>query len=153
MALVIALLVATSFWLEACGDHGSSSGLTELTISGSAHEARVRVEIADTPAELETGLSGRSSLPADQGMLFVIEQRGPGFWMKDTRIPLAVAFVNRCGNIVDIQEMEANSLDFHDTPQEFRFGLEVNKGWFSSHGISPGDRVQLPPDLRSSGCP
>jgi uncharacterized membrane protein (UPF0127 family) len=85
-------------------------------------------------------------------MLFVIEQRGPGFWMKDVNFPLTVAFIDRCGKIVDIQDMEPNSLEFHDTQHDFRFGLEVNGGWFESHSVNVGDRIKLPPALRSSDC-
>jgi uncharacterized membrane protein (UPF0127 family) len=85
-------------------------------------------------------------------MLFVIEQRGAGFWMKDTTIPLSVAFIAPCGEIVHIAHMEPLTLQLHSTPLEYRFGLEVNRGWFEAHAIAIGDTVKLPEELRVSGC-
>src|SRR5258707_1045665 len=99
-----ALLVALACLAVAgCGGQSSVTSLRIDRQSGGA--VKVAVEIANTPATLERGLEGRTALPEGRGMLFVIEQRGPGFWMKDVSFPLSVAFVDRCGAIVDIQDM------------------------------------------------
>lgn len=149
-----ALGVSAVTLLIAVACQRGDGGLTRLQIQrASGGSAALQAEIADTPEELQKGLAGRSGLATDRGMLFVIEKRGPGFWMKDVSIPLSVAFVGRCGEIVDIQDMEPLNLFFHDTPYDFRFGLEVNGGWFGSHAVRVGDRLVLPGALRSKDCP
>jgi uncharacterized membrane protein (UPF0127 family) len=72
----------------------------------------------------------------------------PGFWMKDTLIPLSAAFIERCGEIVAIVDMEPQSLQIHNTPREYWFGLETNQGWYGRHTIAVGDSVELPSDLK-----
>ncbi|MPZ48784.1 MAG: DUF192 domain-containing protein [Dehalococcoidia bacterium] len=129
------------------------SGETLLCLTNQAGEtARLDIELADTNEERTKGLSMRASLPEDTGMLFVIERRGPGFWMKDTTIPLSVAFVAPCGEIVHLADMEPLSLTIHGTPLEYRFGLEVNQGWFATNGISVGDKLELPASLLPEAC-
>lgn len=120
--------------------------------TGASTNAYLEVEIADTEPERNVGLSGRSSLGANDGMLFVIPVRGPGFWMKDTTIPLSVAFIGNCGEIVAIADMQPLSLEIHGTDRAYSFGLEVNQGWFGSHGIDVGDKVNLPSEVRPAGC-
>ena len=147
--LVIAVLVAI-----ACGDDGDDDGLlTTLEIARmDGSSAKLRVEIADTRAERVRGLANRASLAADRGMLFVIEQRSSGFWMKDVAFDLSVAFLARCGEILDIQDMEAGSLELHQSATDYRFGLEVNRGWFAAAGLGVGDAVILPPGLTPTDC-
>jgi hypothetical protein len=149
LGLLLLLMVAAS----ACS--GSPSGEPNDTISltsTSGRTARLRIEVADTQEERQKGLSMRESLDANAGMLFVIEQRGPGFWMKDTTIPLSVAFIAACGEIVAIADMQPLSLQIHTTERDYRFGLEVNQGWFARNGIAVGDRVQIPAAYRQPGC-
>src|SRR5262249_22137789 len=112
----------------------------------------LRVEVVRTAEERAKGLSGRKSLDHDAGMLFDIPVRGGGFSMKDTSIPLSVAFIDACGRIVDIQDMQPNAAPLTSSPLTYRFGLEVNQGWFRDHGVSVGDAVSLPPELRQAGC-
>ena len=107
----------------------------------------VRVEIADDAEEMARGLMGRTALAEGAGMLFAYpEERELSFWMKNTLIPLSIAFMDSEGRIVDIQDMEA--LD--DTPPHYasaepaRYALEVNKGFFDERGVEVGDRVRLP---------
>jgi uncharacterized membrane protein (UPF0127 family) len=134
-------------------DSAPDDGRTPLELVGSTGKvARLRVEIADTPESRATGLSGRSSLDKNAGMLFVFDHTGAGFWMKDTLIPLSVAFISDCGRIVAIADMRPQTLDLHNTQEPHRFGLEVNQGWFESNGIAVGDSVRLPQALRGAGC-
>jgi uncharacterized membrane protein (UPF0127 family) len=124
--------------------------LTIVTADGEVH--RLQVEIADTAEERTVGLSGRETIPDDTGMLFINPNQSAGFWMKDTPAPLSIAFLARCGDIVDIQDMEPLSLDLHNTDQEYLFGLEVPQGWFAANNIEPGDLVSIPRDHRPDGC-
>jgi uncharacterized membrane protein (UPF0127 family) len=105
---------------------------------------RLQVELAVTPAERQTGLMARSSLPADQGMLFVFPTPSvDGFWMHDTLIPLSIAWIDRYGNIVDIQEMEPLSDTVHYPSGPYSYALEANAGWFLEHGVGVGQIVTM----------
>ncbi len=106
----------------------------------------VYVEIADTPEEHQRGLMDRQTMPADQGMLFdFASEVQTSFWMHDTLIPLSIAWFTRDGVIVDIQEMEAQSDTLHTPRAPYWYALEMNKGFFTAHGIKTGDTVTLPP--------
>ncbi len=99
------------------------------------------VELARTSQEQETGLMGRTTLPADRGMLFIFPQPGlVGFWMKDTLIALSVAFIDANGQIIDIQEMEPMSETVHQPNRNYLYALEVPKGYFAAKNIKPGDK-------------
>ena len=118
-----------------------------MAIDADAGDVQVRVEVADEMDEMQKGLMGRTALAEDAGMLFVYpEERELSFWMKDTLIPLSIAFMDSEGRIVDIQEMKA--LD--DTPPHYtsaepaRYALEANKGFFAERGVEVGDRAELP---------
>lgn len=103
------------------------------------------VEIADDEAERACGLSHRDSLAADHGMLFVFH--GPvnqAFWMKDTRLPLSIAFLDARGRILDLQDMVPDDGQRLYAPGgAYHYALETNQGWFEAHGIRVGDRVLL----------
>jgi uncharacterized membrane protein (UPF0127 family) len=118
-----------------------------LTISGDGPEVRVRVEIAETPEEKARGLMGRRSLPPDAGMVFLEEEPvSSGFWMKDTLIPLSIAFWDRDGRIFRILDMEPcleDSCPTYDPRGPWVGALEVNQGFFEEHGIQVGDKVDL----------
>lgn len=107
----------------------------------------VTVEVAENPEQHEQGLAGRESLPQDHGMVFVFfEQRESGFWMKDTAIPLSVAFFDAGGTIVDILDMEPCRKDpcpVYVPDEPYMGALEVNQGAFEEWDISEGDHVQL----------
>jgi uncharacterized membrane protein (UPF0127 family) len=121
-----------------------------MTITNSAGErVEVPVEIAATDAERETGLMGRTSLPEDAGMLFVFDQdQQLAFWMKDTLIPLSIAYIDGGGRIVDIQDMQPLDETPHPSAAPARYALEVNQGFFKERGVEVGDRVELPPEAQ-----
>ena len=84
----------------------------------------------------------RKSLPREEGMLFVFED--PGYyamWMKNTLIPLSVAFVDREGVILNIADMQPQTLDSHLANGPALYAIEANLGWFASHQIHAGDKV------------
>ena len=131
----------------ACGgddDGGVSTATIVLTDDGGSRQ-ELTVELARTPAERSRGLMSREELQEDGGMLYVFPQdTETAFWMKDTLIPLSIAFIAEDGAILDVQDMEALSEELHRSPQPHRYALEVNQGWFQEHGFEIGDRVEIP---------
>jgi uncharacterized membrane protein (UPF0127 family) len=119
-----------------------------VTIDASGgEEVEVRVEIADTDPERQRGLMGRTALPEDQGMLFVFGgEQELSFWMRNTLIPLSIAYIDSEGRIVDIQDMKPLDDDppHYVSAEPARYALEVNQGFFEEHGIEVGDRAELP---------
>ena len=156
LTVTIVGLVALALFLGSLSSDAQTSEsverepLTIVTLEGDI--VRLEIEVAETPEERSTGLSGREEVPEDTGMLFINPNSNTGFWMKDTQVPLSVAFLARCGEIVDIQHMEPLSLDVHNTDQDYEFGLEVPQGWFEDNGVEAGDLVSIPRDYRPDGC-
>jgi len=126
----------------------TTSGLRTLFIEASGgKKVEVRVEVADDLAEQAKGLMDRTALGENRGMLFVFpEERELSFWMKNTLIPLSIAFIDSEERIVDIQDMKP--LD--DEPPNYvsaepaQCALEVNQGFFEKRGVKVGDRVEVP---------
>ena len=105
----------------------------------------VRVEIATTTAEKQRGLMGRTALAEDAGMLFVFDREQQlSFWMKDTLIPLSIAYINESGRIADIQNMQPLDETPHPSAEPAKYALEVNQGFFNEHGVEVGNKVSLP---------
>jgi uncharacterized membrane protein (UPF0127 family) len=106
--------------------------------------AVILAEIASSDEQRRRGLMGRKSLADGEGMLFVFEtDRILSFWMKDTLIPLSIAFIAYDGRILEIHDMEIKSLRPVQSARSARYALEVPQGWFSRAGIGPGDTVEL----------
>ena len=118
-----------------------------LTITGGGPAVRVRVEIAETPEAKVRGLMGRRSLAPDAGMVFLEEEPiASGFWMKDTLIPLSVAFWDNEGRIFRIFDMEPcpeEPCPTYSPDGEWVGAVEVNQGFFDQRGVEVGDRVDL----------
>ncbi|CAN5321996.1 hypothetical protein BH11PSE9_BH11PSE9_20060 [soil metagenome] len=116
------------------------------TIQLTAGMHLIKAELAQTPEQREIGLMFRKAMGANEGMLFAFERPGQQcFWMKNTLIPLAVAFVADDGSIVNIDAMKPQTLDSHCSTKEVRFVLEMNEGWFGKHGIKAGFKLQGAP--------
>ena len=104
---------------------------------------RIRVEVASTPESRALGLMQRSYLCDDCGMLFVFDKADKyNFWMKDTPLPLSIAFIAADGSILNIEEMQPDSTDSHLSQGDALYALEMNSGWFARNGLAPGDKVQ-----------
>jgi hypothetical protein len=102
----------------------------------------VRAELADTEQARMTGLMFRERLPENAGMLFVYEREDRhAMWMKNTYVPLSVAFIDRRGVILNIEDMEPQTLDSHAAAGLAKYALEMNRGWFEKRGIKRGDKV------------
>lgn len=104
----------------------------------------IRVEVAKTPEERANGLMGRKHLGEDEGMLFIFETEDyHGFWMKNTRIPLSIAFIDKEGRIVRITDMKPLTLESHSPPKPILYALEMERGWFQANDIKVGDIVRF----------
>ncbi len=102
----------------------------------------LQVEIAATPEQRERGLMQRDTLPADGGMVFVFERAGRHcFWMRNTPLPLSIAFADPDGHIVSLADMQPNTDTPHCPNVDVRYALEVSQGGFQSRGIVPGARI------------
>lgn len=100
----------------------------------------LKAEVAATPAAREQGLMRRPALPENQGMLFVFPEPGRVcMWMKDTLIPLSVAFMDAQGRIINISDMQPGSLAVHCAEAPARYALEMNRGWFAKRSVQAGD--------------
>jgi uncharacterized membrane protein (UPF0127 family) len=110
----------------------------ELRINGH----RVVAEVAATEASRTTGLMNRFSLQSDHGMLFVFKEAQPqAFWMKNTYVPLSIAFIGSDGRILNIDDMAPQTENTHPSRGRALYALEMKKGWFAGRGIGPGDDV------------
>jgi uncharacterized membrane protein (UPF0127 family) len=128
--------------LAGCGGEGPVA-----TIDTGERVVRVDVELAESPEERRQGLMGRESLADDAGMLFLYaEDHRGGFWMKDTPIPLSIAFLDESGTVLAILDMdpcEADPCPSYDPGVAYRSALEVNQGAFADWGVEPGDVIVL----------
>jgi len=168
---VLALLLASLLLTAGCGGGEKSSTTSEDTqatqagappetttatgpgtpettlaiISSLGERVIVRVEVADTNEERARGLMERPELAEDAGMLFVLDRpQKPGFWMRNTLVPLSIAFIDADGRIVDIQDMEPLDETRHFPAEPASYALEVNQGFFRERGVEVGNMVELP---------
>jgi len=124
-----------------------AQSLPTIQLSVGGH--KVVAEVARTPAELATGLMWRFSLRPDHGMLFVYDQpRLMSFWMRNTFIPLSIAFIDAEGRILNIEDMAPQNEQLHWSRAPGLYALEMRKGWFAEHRIGPGATVEGLPKPR-----
>jgi uncharacterized membrane protein (UPF0127 family) len=155
------LVLAMGVLLAACGDNDAGSPASgqagpspEVTFAHSTAlldteegSVLINVEVAENDAQRRLGLMNRTALDADSGMVFVFfEPTRGGFWMKDTLIPLSIAFFDIDGKILKILDMEPCKRDpcrSYDPDVTYRGALEVNQGAFRDWGVREGDFVRL----------
>jgi uncharacterized membrane protein (UPF0127 family) len=145
-AILLALLLA---WASASGAAPEFKRGTVTLVDG-ARRVTLEVEVADTVTTRARGLMYRTWLPEFSGMLFVFEApQRLAFWMKNTYIPLSIAFIDRHWRIVDIQDMDppapGGEIPIYLSRQEAQYALEVNQGFFARHGIGLGAQVAYRP--------
>lgn len=118
-----------------------------VTLSDGAEAVEVPVLVADEPELRSRGLMFREEYPADAGMLFVFEAPTRGsFWMKNTLIPLSIAFIDDEGQLLEVHEMapcEEDPCPRYGPDAEYRYALEANRGFFAELGIGPGWRLDI----------
>ncbi|HWC15319.1 MAG TPA: DUF192 domain-containing protein [Actinomycetota bacterium] len=143
--------------LVACGDDATqpaaapspTARLANVLIDTGDDSVLIRAEVADTPELRSRGLSNRDSLADDGGMVFLFfEETTGGFWMKDTTIPLSIAFFDSSGEIIamfDMDPCEADPCKTYDPGVPYRGALEVNQGAFEEWGVEVGHHIRVSP--------
>ncbi|WP_245549238.1 DUF192 domain-containing protein [Noviherbaspirillum massiliense] len=112
------------------------------TISLNAGMHVIKAEVAVTPAQRQQGLMFREKMGPNEGMLFLFDApAGVCMWMKNTLIPLSVAFIEETGKIVNIEDMKPQTTDSHCAKKPIRYALEMNSGWFQQKNIKPGSVI------------
>jgi uncharacterized membrane protein (UPF0127 family) len=136
------LLIAITLSLVALLSGAQPAGRVLRTISLTAGVHLISAEVAADEQAREVGLMYRRGLEPNHGMLFVFD---PAFkacmWMRNTLIPLSVAFIDADGRVVNIEEMQAQTDQIHCARREVPFALEMAKGWFAERGLKPGETV------------
>ena len=138
-ALVVALL-----FCGAASAQTAPQKLPSIRLNAGIHN--IQAEVAQTPDERSTGLMFREAMGANEGMLFAFEQPAKQcFWMRNTLLPLSIAFIADDGSIVNIDRMKPQTLESHCSAKPVRFVLEMNDGWFDKRGIKPGAKLRGAP--------
>jgi uncharacterized protein len=138
--LALCFLISGSAWSQ------DAPQLQLPRVGLSAGMYLIQAQVAATPQERAVGLMFRKEMPANEGMLFVFEQRSAQcFWMKNTLLPLTAAFVADDGTIVNLVDMQPQSLDSHCSAKPVRYVLEMHQGWFDKRGIKAGSRLSGQP--------
>jgi uncharacterized membrane protein (UPF0127 family) len=136
----LAALALAGFAAGAFAQDGPQS-LPKIRLNAGIHN--IDAQLAQTPEQRQIGLMFRASMPANEGMLFAFDRPDPQcFWMKNTLIPLDIAFVEDSGAIVNIEQMKPQTLGQHCSQKPVRYVLEMNDGWFAKRGIKPGFKLK-----------
>lgn len=142
IGLVIGLAIGTA--TVPAGAQEGPQRLSTIQLGAGMHI--IKAEVARTPTEHQIGLMHRKSMGVNEGMLFIFERPAQQcFWMKNTLIPLAIAFVGDDGTVVNVDEMKPQTLDTHCSAKPVRFVLEMNTGWFAKRGIKAGSKLSGAP--------
>lgn len=141
------ILLALMYSMLAIGSAFAQDGpqrLPSITLGAGMH--LIQAEVAQSPEQRSIGLMHRPSMPTNQGMLFVFESAAVQcFWMKNTLLPLSIAFLADDGSVVNVADMKAQTLDSHCSDKPVRFALEMNHGWFAKRGIKSGSKLRGEP--------
>ncbi|MDP3179615.1 MAG: DUF192 domain-containing protein [Spirochaetaceae bacterium] len=143
LALILALVSSCAAKAQDSTSHPNPT-LRKAWLSVGA--TTISAEIAGTEDERAKGLMFRNKLADGEGMLFVFEtDQVLSFWMKNTILPLSLAYLSSDGQIVKILDLEPQSLAPRSSERSVRYALEVPRGWFGRAGVSVGDVVEIPP--------
>ena len=127
-----------------CSAQDGPQKLPAIRLNAGIHN--IQAELAQTPDQRATGLMFRKTMGNNDGMLFAFEEPGMQcFWMKNTLLPLSIAFIADDGSIVNLDDMKQQTLDSHCSTKPVRFVLEMNRGWFAKRGIKAGSKLQGAP--------
>ena len=130
------------FWLALLVSVGAQAQQQMPRMDLSVGMYRIDAEVAADQGNRMQGLMQRRSMAAQQGMLFVFPQEDRHcMWMRNTFIPLSVAFLDRDGRIINIEDMQPQTENNHCSAKPARYALEMNLGWFAQRGIKPGVKL------------
>jgi len=140
------LILFLTLFLLACSAENPKNKIKKAVYIKATCKGKVLyLEVAETPEELKKGLMFRESLPESTGMLFVFPREDYlSFWMRNTYIPLSIAFLDSRGVIVDIQKMKPLDEKPHISRKKASLAIETNEGWFQKNNIHPGDTFKIP---------
>jgi uncharacterized membrane protein (UPF0127 family) len=146
--LAIATVAAAPLRMAHAESPSTTSAKQVIQLTAGLH--LIQAEVADTPALRQQGLMHRKGLRPNSGMLFVFDEKaGHCFWMKNTPLPLTIAFLADNGEIVNLADMQPHSEQNHCPRAPIRYALEMQQGWFQQRGIKPGTAIGgLPQQLR-----
>lgn len=152
VALTAALAAAAfAAMLVSCAGKADAADKPNPTLRAAALKvgaATLTAELARSAEERERGLMFRKSLPDGKGMIFVFDSdQRVSFWMKNTTVPLSIAFIGSDRAIKQIADLEPLSLESVRSERSVRYALEVPRGWFERAGVKVGDRVDMPPSI------
>jgi len=126
--------------LVAAATAALAQALPVVQLSAGMHA--IHAEVAADMGSRMTGLMHRPSMPANNGMLFIFDDTTTHcMWMKNTLIPLSVAFLDEAGTVINIADMQPHSEQSHCAAKPARYALEMNRGWFAQRGVKPGVRL------------
>lgn len=134
--------------LVACARDDTTPHPYQVTVADDDSSRTVQVEVAATPQQRQQGLMWRQELDPDWGMLFVFPGlSGGGFWMRNTYVPLDIAYIGADGTVQEIRAAKPLDETVLTPVLPYRYVLEVNQGWFEEHGLGVGSKVTLPENL------
>ena len=142
--LAVALAALHLSAAPAMAQDGPQPRLPSINITAGMHV--IRAELAVTPAQQATGMMFRTEMPGNEGMLFVNDDLGQRcFWMRNTLIPLTIAFIADDGTIVNLADMAPRSEASHCSAKPVRYALEMRQGWFDKRGLKAGFKLRGKP--------
>lgn len=145
LATTFALLIAASGMAQ----EGPQPRLPTVELTAGMHV--IQAEVAQTRSEQSAGLMHRRSMGVNEGMLFVYDTpQVRCYWMRNTVIPLTIAFADDDGTIVNLKDMQPRSEQSHCSTRPVRYALEMNQGWFQERGLKPGFRLRGAPYFPAS---
>ena len=137
---ILTLFILINFSFTSCQKSFSSESKSKLRIKGVV----LTVEWARSESERISGLQNRIVLGDNEGMIFDYgEERILSFWMKNTHIPLSIAFIDKNGIIQEMMDMSPDTVESHTSRTKARYALEVNQGWFKRNGVQVGDLLEF----------
>lgn len=126
----------------AAGGASAQTGAQFPTTKLNAGMHLIQAEVAQTDLQRQQGLMHREKMASNHGMVFVFDQPTTQcMWMKNTPLPLSVAFIDAEGKIVNIEDMQPKTLDSHCSAKPVKYALEMNLGWFKQKNVKPGSTI------------
>jgi len=146
-----ATILAWTFFTPGCSHQAKTANGNLRTVDMQIGKKSFTLEVADKAATREIGLMWRDSIPSDHGMLFVFPTQEPlSFWMKNTRIPLDIIYLDADGRVVSIKQMQPHNLRGVSSDGLAKYGIELNQGVAEKTGVKPGDLLQIPDNARQA---